>query len=55
MAKSRLHQLERQFEPAVDATVDAPRGIEMAQRVQAPVFALPSLVTPAAIWAGLKP
>ena len=35
MSKSSLHDLERQFELSIDATVHAPRGIEVAQRVPA--------------------
>src|SRR4051812_33509380 len=38
VTESGLHQLERQFEPAVDAAVDAPRGVEVAEPVQALVF-----------------
>src|SRR5262249_36845309 len=34
------HHLERKFEAAVDATVDAPRGVEKAQAVEA-VLCLP--------------
>ena len=34
MTEPRLNHLERQFEPAVGAAVDTPRGVEMAQRVQ---------------------
>src|SRR5438552_18980377 len=41
MAEPALHQLERQFEPAVDAPVDAPRCIEVAQRMQASVLRSP--------------
>ena len=33
MAESGLHEPEGQFESAVDATIDAPAGIEMAERV----------------------
>ena len=44
MAEPRLHQLERQFEPAVNAPVDAPRGVEVAQAVQALVFCTAVLV-----------
>jgi hypothetical protein len=29
MAEARLHDLQRQFEPAIDAAVDAPRGVEV--------------------------
>src|SRR5262249_27437663 len=38
MAETRLHHLERQFEPAIGAPVNAPRGVEVAQTVQAAVF-----------------
>ena len=38
MAESGLHHLERQFEAAVGAAVDAPRGMEVPQRMQAAVF-----------------
>jgi hypothetical protein len=38
VTEPRLHHLERQFEPAVDAPVDAPRGVEVAQRVQPSVL-----------------
>src|SRR5262249_55641601 len=41
MTKARLHHLEREFEAAIDAPVDAPAGVEMAQRVQAWIFCLP--------------
>ena len=44
VTEPRLHQLERQFEPAVDAAVDAPRGVEVAQRVQALVFRAAMLI-----------
>ena len=44
VTEPRLHQLERQLEPAVDAPVDAPRGIEVAQAVQALVFGAAVLV-----------
>ena len=38
MAESGLHHLERQFEAAVGAAVDAPRGMEVPQRMEAAVF-----------------
>jgi hypothetical protein len=34
MTEPALHHLDRQFEAAVFAAIDAPRGIEMAERVQ---------------------
>ena len=33
-----LHYLDWQFEPAVEAAIDAPRGIEMSKRMQALVL-----------------
>ena len=51
----RLHHLERQFEAAVDAAVDAPRRVEVPQAVQAGVLRLAAAVTtPAAICAGMQ-
>jgi hypothetical protein len=44
MAKAALHQLERQLEATIDAAVDAPAGIEMAQGMEARIFCLPMLV-----------
>ena len=44
MTEPRLHQLERQFQTAVDAAVDAPRGVEVAQAVQALVLGAAMLV-----------
>ena len=38
MSEPRLHDLERQLKPAVDAAVDAPGRIEMAQAVQAGIL-----------------
>src|SRR5262245_49440864 len=38
MTEPRLHDLQRQFEPAVEASVDAPRGVEMAEAVEPGVF-----------------
>src|SRR6266540_4240329 len=40
VAEPRLHHLERQFEPAINAAVYAPRRIEVAQAVQALVLGL---------------
>jgi hypothetical protein len=42
--QARLHHLERQFEPAIDAAVDAPRRIEVAQAVQAPILCAPTML-----------
>ena len=38
MSEPRLHHLERQLEPAVDAAVDAPGRIEVAQAVEAGIL-----------------
>src|SRR5262249_56145478 len=38
VAETGLHDFDRQFEPAIDAAVDAPACIEMAHGVQAGVF-----------------
>src|SRR5262245_11098311 len=38
MPEPRLHHLERQLEAAIDAPVDAPGGVEVAQAMQAVVF-----------------
>ena len=56
VTEPRLHHLERQLEPAVDAPVDAPRGIEMAEACRPGYFASPCRsTTPAATCAGCKP
>src|SRR5262249_30427726 len=44
VAKPSLHHLERQLEAAIDAAVDAPRGVEVAQGVQALVFRTAMLI-----------
>ena len=41
MPEPGLHQLERQFQAAVGAAVDAPRRIEVAQRMQPRIFRTP--------------
>src|SRR5262245_58848929 len=38
MAEPGLHNLERQLEPAVDAPVNAPGGVEVPQGMQSLVF-----------------
>jgi hypothetical protein len=38
MAETGLHHLERQFEAAIDAAIDAPARVEMPERVQPGVF-----------------
>src|SRR5262249_25435818 len=40
VAEARLPPLERQFESAVEAPVDAPRGVEVPEAVQAGIFRL---------------
>ena len=40
MTEPGLHQLERQLEAAVDAAVNAPARVEMAQVMQAGIFRL---------------
>ncbi len=40
MAEPRLHHFHWQFEAAIDAPVDAPRGVEVPQAVEALVFGL---------------
>ena len=58
MAEPRLHHLERQFEPAIEAPVDAHEGVEVAERVQALdtwASCPPPSSTPAAICAGQRP
>ena len=55
MPHAGLHHLDRRFEAAVFAAIDAPRGIEMAERVQPEYLADPFLaMTPAAICAGCQ-
>ena len=44
MPEAFLHQLKRQFEPSIGSPVDAPAGIEMPQRMEPRVFALPARV-----------
>ena len=46
VAQAGLHDLERQFEPAVDFPVDAPRRIEVAQRVESASVPRVSTLTP---------
>ena len=41
VTEPRLHHLERQLEPAVDAPVDAPGGVEVAEAVQAGILGPP--------------
>jgi hypothetical protein len=38
MSHADLYQLERQFETTVDAPVNAPTGVEVAQAVQSRVL-----------------
>ena len=40
MTEAGLHHLQGKFEAAIDTTIDAPRGIEVPQAVQAGVFRL---------------
>jgi hypothetical protein len=40
VAEPRLHHLKRQFQTAIGAPVDAPRRVEMAQRVKAGILRL---------------
>src|SRR5262249_42597271 len=38
MTEPRLHRLDRQFQPAVFLSVDAPTGIKMPRRMQPGIF-----------------
>jgi hypothetical protein len=40
VAEACLHYLERKLEPAIDAPVDAPGGIEVAEAMEAGIFRL---------------
>src|SRR5215469_13274520 len=44
MTEPCLHHLERQLEPAVDAPVDAPGSVEVAQAVEARILGSPIAV-----------
>jgi hypothetical protein len=43
MAEPALHHLQRQFEATIDAPVDAPRRVEVAQSVQSHILRLARL------------
>src|SRR5262249_62229617 len=45
MPEPCLHELEREFEAALDAPVDAPRRVEVAQRMQSSVLCFPPCVS----------
>src|SRR5215510_1200668 len=49
VAETGLYQFERQFEAAVRLPVDAPRRVEVTQRVQALVLGLALLVDHASL------
>ena len=58
MPHARLHHFERQFQAAIQTAVDAPRGVEVSQAVQAGILhlAVPGcLDSPAATMAGCSP
>jgi len=44
VAEPGLHHLQRQFEPAVGTAIDAPRGVEVAQAMQAGILRAPVLI-----------
>jgi hypothetical protein len=44
MPESRLHRLERQLQPAIDAPIDAPARVEMPQAVQPLILRAPVLI-----------